>query len=423
MRESAALFVFVAAYALFVALPRRRSLVACIGALALVATGASSWRSALGEHINWNVIALFFGTLILAELFMQSRMPAVMAEWLVRRTRTLSAAMLMICALSSFLSMFLENVAVVLLVAPIALSLCQRLGISPARLLILIAVCSNLQGTATLIGDPPSMILAGHMRLSFNDFFVYRGRPGIFFAVQCGAAASMVIAAWQLRRHRRVIELPALESPRSWVPTALLIALIAGLSAASYFDREFKWMAGAWTLLLAGVGLVWYRRVPHWGTVRQLVRLLDWDTTFFLMGVFVLVGALHEAGWIERLSNALGGWLGGNPALAFGALVGIAVLVSGFVDNVPFLLAMIPVATNLSQKLGTSRELLLFGLLIGACVGGNLTPIGASANIVAMGVLRKNGETIGFADFMRVGVPFTLAAVAAAAGFVWWIWS
>lgn len=423
MRESSALLVFVAAYLLFVALPRRRSLVACLGALALVAAGAISWRSALGEHVNWNVIALFFGTLILAELFMQSRMPAVMAEWLVRRTRTLTAAMLMICVLSSFLSMFLENVAVVLLVAPIALSLCQRLSISPARLLILVAVCSNLQGTATLIGDPPSMILAGHMQLSFNDFFIYRGRPGIFFAVQCGAAASLVIAAWQLRRHRKAIELPALETPRSWVPTALLGALIAGLSAASYFDREFKWMAGAWTMLLAVVGLAWYRRVPQWGTVRQLVRLLDWDTTFFLMGVFVLVGALHETGWIERLSNVLGGWLGGSPALAFAALVGIAVIVSGFVDNVPFLLAMIPIATRLSQQMGTSRELLLFGLLIGSCVGGNLTPIGASANIVAMGVLRKHGETVGFSDFMRVGVPFTLAAVAAAAGFVWWIWS
>lgn len=417
------LAIFVAAYVLFVALPRKRSLVACLGAVILVAAGAVPWRAALFEHINWNVIALFFGTLVLAELFMQSRMPAVMAEWLVRRTHTLWGAMLMICALSSFLSMFLENVAVVLLVAPIALSLCHRVGVSPARLMILVAVCSNLQGTATLIGDPPSMILAGHLRLSFNDFFFYRGRPSIFFAVQSGAVASLAVAAWQLRRHRHAIELPALESPRSLVPTILLGALVAGLSAASYFDREFKWMAGAWTLALAVAGLLWYRRVPHWGSVSDLLRLLDWDTTFFLMGVFVLVGGLEETGWIERLSAGLGRWVGGSAPRVFLALVGIAVVVSGFVDNVPFLLTMIPVATTLSARLQTPRELLLFGLLIGSCVGGNLTPIGASANIVAMGVLRRNGELVRFGDFLRIGVPFTVVAVAAAAAFVWGFWS
>lgn len=417
------LAVFVAAYVLFVALPRKRSLVACLGAGLLVAFGALSWHAALFEHINWNVIALFFGTLILAELFMQSRMPAVMAEWLVRRTRTLWGAMLMICALASFLSMFLENVAVVLLVAPIALSLCQRAGVSPARLMILVAVCSNLQGTATLIGDPPSMILAGHMHLSFNDFFFHRGRPSIFFAVQCGAVASLAVAAWQLRRHRHAIELPTVETPRSLIPTILLGALVVGLSAASYFDREFKWMAGAWTMALAIAGLLWYRRVPHWGSVRDLVRLLDWDTTFFLMGVFVLVGGLEETGWIERLSAGLGRWLGGSAPRVFLALVGIAVLVSGFVDNVPFLLTMIPVASDLSARINSPRELLLFGLLIGSCVGGNLTPIGASANIVAMGVLRKNGELVRFGDFMKIGVPFTVVAVAAAAAFVWWFWS
>jgi Na+/H+ antiporter NhaD/arsenite permease-like protein len=139
---------------------------------------------------------------------MQSRMPAVIAEWLVDRTRTARSAMLALCVLSGVLSMFVENVAVVLLVAPVALTLAEKLKVSPVRLLVLIALCSNLQGTATLVGDPPSMILAGYLKLTFNDFFVYMGKPGIFFAVQAGALAAGAVTVFLLRfssrsgRHR-----------------------------------------------------------------------------------------------------------------------------------------------------------------------------------------------------------------------------
>ena len=417
------LAVFIASYVLFVVFPRARSLTACGGALLLVLTGYLPWREALFDRISWNVIGLFFGTLVLAELFMQSRMPAVMAEWMVRRTRTVLGAMMMICFLSSTLSMFLENVAVVLLVAPVATSLCQKLGIRPVRLLILIAVCSNLQGTATLIGDPPSMILAGHMKLSFNDFFVYHGRLSIFFAVQAGALASFAVILFLLRRHHAPIELPLVETPRSPVPTILLGILVGGLMSTHAFDPGFRWMAGTLAMVLAAVGLLWYRRVPHWGTVRDLVRTLDWDTTFFLIGVFVVVGGLSESGWLDRLATGISSVVGGNLFGAFALLTLVGVVVSGFVDNVPFLLAMIPVAQKVSDAIG-GREpaLLLFALLVGSCLGGNITPIGASANIVTIGLLRKQGHPVGFGEFMRIGIPFTAAAVVAGCAFLWWVW-
>ena len=418
------LAVFIACYVLFVVLPKRRSLVACLGGVALVAVGYLPWRVALGEKISWNVIGLFFGTLILAELFMQSRMPAVMAEWMVRRTRTILGAMMMICLLSCALSTFLENVAVVLLVAPVALSLAEKLKISPVRLLILIAVCSNLEGTATLIGDPPSMILAGYMKLSFNDFFFYHGRPGIFFAVQVGGVAALAVSAWLLRRHREKIELPSVETPRSLVPSYLLAALIAGLATTSVFDPGFKWLAGTMTMALAGAGLLWYRRMPHWGTVRGLFRGLDWDTTFFLMGVFVVVGALSDSGWLDRVAGGISAVVGRSQLGAFVLIVAVSVVVSGFVDNVPFLVAMIPVAQKVADQVGAKEPaLLLFGLLIGACLGGNITPIGASANVVAVGMLRKNGHPVSFGEFMRVGIPFTVASVLAAGAFLWLVWA
>ncbi|OGV42557.1 MAG: arsenic transporter [Lentisphaerae bacterium GWF2_57_35] len=417
------LAVFVMCYVLFVVFQDRRSWVACGGGLALILLGVLGWQEALLVKVNWNVMGLFFGTLLLAELFMLSRVPAVMAEWLVDRAGTARSAMLFLCGLSGVISMFVENVAVVLLVAPVALSLADKLKMNPVKLLIGIAVSSNLQGTATMIGDPPSMILAGYMRMGFFDFLVYQGRPGIFFAVQIGAVASLLVLAFLFRKHREGIQLIAVEKARSWFPAILLLFLVAGLSVSTVFDPEFAWFAGVFTLVLAAVGAVWYILRARWGSTRGLFGALDWDTTFFLIGVFVLVGGLSDSGWLDKLSGAISALVGSNVLLAFVTIVAIAVAVSGFVDNVPFLLAMIPVVQKVADQIHTPAPLLMYGLLIGACLGGNLTPIGASANVVTLGILRRKGYRVSFAEFMQVGIPFTAAAVAAASIFVWLIWT
>lgn len=421
-KEWISLAVFVLCYVLFVFLPGKRSWVACAGGSLLIATGVLTWQEAFFSKISWNVMGLFFGTLILAEIFMMSRVPAVMAEWLVDKAKSTRVAMLILCVLAGVISMFVENVAVVLLLAPVALSLADKLKISPVPLLIGIAVSSNLQGTATMIGDPPSMILAGYMRMGFWDFFAYEGRPGIFFAVQIGALASLLVLAWLFRSHRTKSVLLAQEKARSWVPASLLGLLIVGLSFATLFDPEFMWFAGAYTLILGAIALVWFRRIARWGSVRKLAKTLDWDTTFFLIGIFVLVGGLSDSGWMDKLASSMVGWVGSNAALAFTVIVVFSVIVSGFVDNVPFLLVMIPVAQKVADQIGAPVPLLMFGLLIGACLGGNLTPIGASANVVTLGILKKRGYQTGFKDFMRIGIPFTVAAVVSACAFVWWVW-
>jgi Na+/H+ antiporter NhaD/arsenite permease-like protein len=422
-REWIALALFGVCYGLFVVFPNRRSWAACGGALVLGLTGTVGWREAALEMVNWNVMGLFLGTLVLAELFMLSRVPAVMAEWLVDRTATARSAMLVLCGLAGFISMFVENVAVVLLVAPVALSLADKLKISPVRLLIGIAISSNLQGTATMIGDPPSMILAGYMRMSFLDFFAYQGRPGIFFAVEIGAVASLLVLAFLFRRHREAVTVLSVERARSWTPALLLGLLVLGLSVATLFDPDFRWFAGVYTLGLASVGVLWLRFRSRWHPIRQLARDLDWDTTFFLLGVFVMVGGLSHSGWLDRLSSAIYAAAGNSLPLAFAVIVGLAVVVSGVVDNVPFLLAMIPVVQKVADRMQAPVPLLMFGLLIGACLGGNLTPIGASANVVTLGILKKRGQVVRFREFMSVGIPFTAAAVLAAGVVVWFVWS
>lgn len=416
------LIVFVSCYALFVILPNRRSWIACTGSALLIATHVLNWHEALIEKVSWNVMGLFFGTLILAELFLMSRVPAVFAEWLVDHSKSTRVAMLLLCALSGVISMFVENVAVVLLVAPVALSLADKLKMNPVPLLIGIAVSSNLQGTATMIGDPPSMILAGYLKMGFWDFFIFQGKLGIFFAVQLGMIASLIVLWILYRRHHEKTNLIFQEKAKSWVPAYLLGALIVGLSFASVVDPDFSWFAGVYTLVLSVIALAWFRLYAKWGSTRKLIKALDWDTTFFLIGVFVLVGGLSDSGWMNRLAVVISESVGNSPFMAFSLIVFVAVAVSAFVDNVPFLLVMIPVVQSVSDTIQVPLPLLMFGLLIGACLGGNLSPIGASANIVTLGILKKRGYPVTFRTFMGIGVPFTISAVLAASLFVWWLW-
>lgn len=152
------------------------------------------------------------------------------------------------------------------------------------------------------------------------------------------------------------------------------------------------------------------------------LKKLDWDTTFFLVGIFIIVGGISFTGWIEVLADYLAGLVGANIFLGYTAIVFISVILSAFIDNVPFLAAMLPVAIIMADKLQVNPSLFLFGLLIGTSLGGNITPIGATANIVASGLLKKEGYPVKFTEFMKIGIPFTIAAVGASYLFVWFIW-
>ncbi len=180
-------------------------------------------------------------------------------------------------------------------------------------------------------------------------------------------------------------------------------------------------MAGVICMAFGIISILW-KGFAGKGAVVQGIKSLDWDTTFFLVGIFILVGSITLTGWIETIAEFLSGLVGDNLFLGYTLIVFISVFVSAFVDNVPFLAAMLPVAISMSNKLGTNPSLFLFGLLIGASLGGNITPIGASANIVACGLLKKEGHQVNFRDFGKIGLPFTLAAVIPAYLFIWFVW-
>ena len=414
------LTTFLAAYLFFIILPKKRTHVAVISALLLVVFGAISYKEAFWA-INWNVMGIFVGTLVVADVFCESRVPAYIAEVIVDKARSTAWAIIFICVLTGFISAFVENVATVLIVAPIAISLAKKLKMNPMKMMIAIAISSNLQGTATLIGDPPSMILGGFAKMNFMDFFIYRGRPSIFFAVELGALASFVVLYFIFRSHKEKAKLVRIEKVKSWAPTVILVTLIFCLALSSFFDTGFAYAAGAICMAFALIAALWEKFFSKISILKGM-KALDWGTTFFLMGVFVLVGSVTLTGWIEVIAGFLSTMVGNNIFLGYTAVVFLAVIFSAFVDNVPFLAAMLPVALSMSAKLGISPSLFLFGLLIGASLGGNITPIGASANIVACGLLKKEGYDVSFKEFMKIGVPFTLAAVGAAYMFVWFVW-
>jgi Na+/H+ antiporter NhaD/arsenite permease-like protein len=374
--------------------------------------------------IHWNVIGVFAGTLLLTGAFIYSRVPAKISNILVAHAPNLGMAMLAVCLISSALSVVVENVATVLIVAPIALEMARKQKVSPIPFLIGIAVCSNLQGTATLIGDPPSMILAASEHMSFNDFFVFHGKPSIFWAVEAGGVVSFVILWLLFRRNRQKVEAFAAIQIESWAPTVLLAIMIMGLAFSSLVDPDFNWAAGTLCMVVGLLSLVIMVLEGEHSRqeVKTMIKVYDWETTFFLMGVFVLVAMLVRAGLVADFASLLSRTLGRNPFLVFVIIVWASVGFSAFIDNVPYITAMIPVVQIVAIDLGISRYLLIFGLLIGSCLGGNITPVGASANIVAAGALKREGYHVSFWQFARIGLPFTVAATVAGMAVVWAVW-
>jgi Na+/H+ antiporter NhaD/arsenite permease-like protein len=419
-------------YALVIAFPKRKAFVSLsAAAIAIIAgmifpgDGTVTATVAIGELVNWNIILIYVGCLVIAELFIYSRVPAWLADKAIEGAPTLGVAIVLILCMTGIISAFVENVATVLVMAPVAIALSRRLRVDPMGFLIGLAVMANLQGTATLVGDPPSMIFASFAGVGFNEFFVLDGRPSIFFAVQAGAiAGALYFLAYFRKLPKMNLDFPS-EPPLSLVPTALLAAMIAGLAVISFVSGHGLHLAsGILCVALAAAGLAWYAFIRKEGWKRAIIILrgLDWDTIGFLVGVFIVIGAIDRAGLIADLTRIMEALVAGRPALGFALIIAVSVIVSGFVDNVPYIIAMLPVAAGMARDSSLRPELFMFGLLIGSCLGGNLTPFGASANLVAMGLARKEGSKTGFGRWLRVAGPFTVLTTAVSSAFVFLFW-
>ena len=418
------LAIAVVMYGLVIAFTGRKAWFTLGAAALVVALGVVSPYHAIFGLVNWNILLIYIGSLVIADLFIYSRVPAWAADKIVDKAPTLGLGIVAILVMTGLLSAFVENVATVLVMAPIALALSRKVKMAPTYFMIGLAVMANLQGTATLVGDPPSMIFAGYANYSFNDFFFYDGRLSIFFAVQAGMLVGAAYFYWYFRKLGKTSMELEVQKILSWVPTILLGLLIVGLAIISFFFTGLT-VSGLWCMLLALAGLLWFvlvRREPL-SEAWSLVKRLDWETILFLVGIFIVLGAISEVGLLDDLGRFLQGVIGTNMVLGFVIIVGISVLLSGFIDNVPYIIVMLPVAAALASNLGLPKELYMFGLLIGSCLGGNLTPFGASANVVATGLVKKDsGVVVGFWEWLKVAGPFTILTTTASALVVFLTW-
>ena len=374
--------------------------------------------------VDFNVLLMMAGMMGTVFLFIQSKMPARLAEELIAHVPDVRWAVSVLALLAGFISAFVDNVATVLMVAPVGLAIARRLKLSPVPVLIAIAVSSNLQGAATLVGDTTSILLGGFAGMNFFDFFWMEDRPGIFWSVELGALASLGVLFWLFRDQRQPVHVTVETEVEDDVPTALLLLTVGLLIAASFLPEP---SGGVLHLLYTlRSGLVCMGRSRSLKPLAETFRALDYDTLLLLFSLFILLEGVSRAGVIDAAAQLFHSAAGDEPLHLYLLLVAASVGLSAFIDNIPYVAAMLPVVQGVAALMnggaGIEPELFYFGLLTGATLGGNLTPIGASANIAAIGILRKNGETVRTRDFLRIGVPFTLAAVLVGAGSLWLFW-
>ncbi len=419
--QIAALAVFFITYILLLAVPKFRAFIA-LGSAAVFVILFLIFKLPvvnLIKAVNWNVIMMIGGTMGTVSLFIASKMPDKMADGIIKHMPDVRWTIIALALFAGLVSAFIDNVATVLIVAPIALTISKKLNISPVKSIIAIAISSNLQGAATLVGDTTSILLGGYANMDFLDFFVFDGRVGMFFIVQAGALVSALVLLFLFRKEKTKIKLDETTEVKDKFPTILLMLNLLLLIGASFIPNKPDITNG---LICVGIMLI--------GLVREIIKRkdikvakaflkeIDFFTLLLLFGLFMVIGALTEVGIISKAAELIKSASGGNVFVTYTILVWVSVLLSAFIDNIPYVATMLPIASLLVPA-GVDPAVLYLGLLCGATLGGNITPIGASANITGLGILRKNGYEVKALDFMKISVPFTLAAVCTGYGLIW----
>jgi anion transporter len=417
----AAVLIFTVAYILLATELVHRTKVALAGAgLMLLLHITDAEKAFFDDHtgIEWNVIFLLFGMMIIVSVMRRTGVFEYVAIWAAKRTGGRPyALMVMLCMLTAFASALLDNVTTVLLIAPVTFLVCERLGLRPAPYIIAEVLASNIGGAATLVGDPPNIIIAAKADLSFNDFLIHMAPIVlILLVVFCGLIRWLFRAefTYDAKRAASVMKLNEKEAITDKVLLIKCLGVLTLVVAAFVLHPVLHYDPSVVALLGAGL-LILITDV----TTQDALEEVEWPTLVFFAGLFVMVGGLVETGVIGNLSETTAEATEGKLGLATFGLLGASAVLSAIVDNIPYVATMSPIVSTLVESHGSDGHVLWWALALGADLGGNATAIGASANVVALGIAERQGHRISFWTFTRYGLIVTVVTVALCVPYLW----
>lgn len=427
-----ALIIFILTYVLLLAIPKFRAYIALASAAIFVIAGILPIDKVISS-VDWNVILMIAGTMGVVYFFIESRMPSRLADIIIEKVPNVKWAIIALSLFAGIISAFVDNVATVLMVAPVAMTIAKKLNMSPVKSIIAIAISSNLQGAATLVGDTTSILLGGYANMDFLDFFFFKSKIGMFWVVQLSALVASLVLLYVFRKDSQPIHAKGRTEVTDYFPSYLLLGTILLLILASFLPGILKLgsivinkpsaINGIICTGLFIIGLI--RELilkKDFSIIKSALKEIDYFTLLLLAGLFIVIAGITEAGVVTEISKIFIAIAKDNLFVIYSLIVWASVIFSAFIDNIPYIATMLPVVEGIGAILGIDPTILYFGLLSGATLGGNLTPIGASANITALGILRKDGHEVSSKEFMKISIPFTLSAVITGYVLIWLIW-
>ena len=422
LTQSLALVVFVGAYILIATERIHRVAAALGGASLMLALRFTDGDAAFYSHesgIDWNVIFLLFGMMMIVGVIKTTGLFEALAIYSAKRARGRPyALMVLLASITAVASALLDNVTTVLLIAPVTFLVCERLDLKVIPYLIAEILASNTGGMATLIGDPPNIIIGSRADLSFNQFVIHLGPIAVVMTLIVLLMLRFLFRGAFTYNPERVAEVMALSERdairdrRLMYQSLLVLALVLAafvLHPVLHYEPSVVAMLGAGLLLLIS-------KV----TVQEALVDIEWETLVFFMGLFIMVGALVETGVIGNFAIWLGDATGGNLAISAFAILIVSMFASGIVDNIPYVATMTPVVGSLvATHPGTEGEVLWWALAMGADLGGNATAVGASANVVVLGMAARYGSPISFWEFTKYGIVVVLVSAVVSSGYLY----
>ncbi|HZB03075.1 MAG TPA: ArsB/NhaD family transporter [Actinomycetota bacterium] len=416
----AAVAVFVGVYALIATERVHRVVAALAGAavmLVLQIIDAEDAFHGVDTGVDWEVIFLLLGMMLLVAVVRRTGLFEYLAIWSAKRARGRPYRILVIlCLVTAIASALLDNVTTVLLVAPVTVLIAERLGTSPVPYLIAEVLASNIGGTATLVGDPPNIIIGSRAGLSYTDFLVNLGPIALLILIIFLILARALFRSDLTADPDRVTEVMELDEREAIQDPGLLIrsGIVLGAVTVGFLLHSILHYDPA-IIALLGAGVLLAVASLEFG---ELARDVEWETLVFFAGLFIMVGALVKVGVIENVARMAADATGGSALLAAMLVLVVSAVLSGVVDNIPYVAAMAPVVASLTAG-PSGGEVLWWALALGADLGGNATAVGASANVVVLGIADRSGYPIRFVHFLKYGVLVTAISILVAAAYLW----